>query len=38
MPDHIIMKVTGIRDTETLKKYKKTSQRSVEDLAHKYAI
>jgi integrase len=38
MPDHIIMKVTGIRDTETLKKYKKTSQRSVENLAHKYAI
>ncbi len=38
MPDHIIMKITGIRDTETLKKYKKTSQRSVEDSAHKYAI
>ncbi|AVR47212.1 hypothetical protein C7S20_19235 [Christiangramia fulva] len=29
MPDHIIMKITGIRDPKTLQKYKKTSQRSV---------
>ncbi|CAL2114116.1 Integrase-like protein [Tenacibaculum sp. 190130A14a] len=31
MPDHIIMKITGIRNTETLAKYKKTSQDSVFD-------
>lgn len=31
MPDHIIMKITGIRDPKTLLKYKKTSMRSVEE-------
>ena len=29
MPDHIIMKITGIKDVKTLDKYKKTSQMSV---------
>jgi len=36
MPDHIIMKITGIRDSKTLLKYKKTSQRSVIDSMQKY--
>jgi len=31
MPDHIIMKVTGIRDPKTLMKYKKTNMRTVEE-------
>jgi integrase len=35
MPDHIIMKITGIRDPKTLLKYKKTSQRAVEDSMNK---
>lgn len=35
MPDHIIMKITGIRDSKTLLKYKKTSQQSVTDYANK---
>lgn len=35
MPDHIIMKITGIRDPKTLQKYKKTSQQSVSDFANK---
>lgn len=35
MPDHIIMKITGIRDPKTLMKYKKTSQQSVSDFANK---
>lgn len=29
MPDHIIMKITGIRKADTLTKYKKTNQESV---------
>ena len=29
MPDHIIMKITGIKDPKTLLKYKKTAQQSV---------
>lgn len=36
MPDHIIMKITGIRDPKTLQKYKKTSQRSIIDAMNKY--
>ncbi|NOU60719.1 phage integrase SAM-like domain-containing protein [Marinifilum caeruleilacunae] len=36
MPDHIIMKITGIRDPKTLIKYKKTSQKSVIDSMQKY--
>ncbi|WP_407268758.1 hypothetical protein [Tenacibaculum maritimum] len=35
MPDHIIMKITGISDPKTLKKYKKTSQKSVSHFANK---
>ena len=35
MPDHIIMKITGIRDPKTLIKYKKTSQQAVTDFANK---
>ncbi len=35
MPDHIIMKITGIKDPKTLIKYKKTSQQTVTDFAHK---
>ncbi len=35
MPDHIIMKITGIRNIETLQKYKKTSQKSVIDSMNK---
>jgi integrase len=31
VPDHIIMKITGIKDVKTLDKYKKTAQRSVVD-------
>lgn len=31
MPDHVIMKICGIRDPKTLIKYKKTSQQSVID-------
>ena len=31
IPDHIIMKITGIRDPKTLTKYKKTNQRAVTD-------
>lgn len=29
MPDHIIMKITGIKDSKTLEKYKKTNQKTV---------
>lgn len=36
MPDHIIMKITGIRDIKTLHKYKKTSQHSVMEAMNKY--
>ena len=36
MPDHIIMKITGIKDTKTLLKYKKTSQKSVVESMNKY--
>jgi integrase len=36
MPDHVIMKITGIRDPATLLKYKKTSQQSVIDQMNKY--
>ncbi|MDQ2178806.1 phage integrase SAM-like domain-containing protein [Marinifilum sp. D714] len=36
MPDHIIMKITGIKDPKTLIKYKKTSQKSVVDSMQKY--
>ena len=36
MPDHVIMKITGIRDTKTLVKYKKTSQQSVTEAMDKY--
>lgn len=36
MPDHIIMKITGIKDPKTLLKYKKTSQQSVIDSMNKY--
>ncbi len=35
MPDHIIMKITGIRKVETLAKYKKTTQKSVVDSMNK---
>ena len=35
MPDHIIMKICGIRDPKTLVKYKKTSQQAVSDFANK---
>jgi len=35
LPDHIIMKVTGIRDPKTLQKYKKTSNQSVTDAVSK---
>ena len=31
MPDHIIMKITGIRDPKTLTKYKKTAQHSIRE-------
>ncbi len=36
MPDHIIMKITGIKDPNTLTKYKKTSQKSIVDSMNKY--
>ena len=36
MPDHIIMKITGIKDPKTLIKYKKTSQKSVIESMNKY--
>lgn len=36
MPDHIIMKITGIKDEKTLRKYKKTSQKSVEEFMFKH--
>ncbi|UGU14432.1 tyrosine-type recombinase/integrase [Sinomicrobium kalidii] len=36
MPDHIIMKVTGIKNPQTLIKYKKTSQRSIKEQMEKY--
>lgn len=36
MPDHVIMKITGIRKVETLLKYKKTSQQSIIDSMNKY--
>ena len=36
MPDHIIMKITGIKDPKTLLKYKKTSQKSVVESMNKY--
>lgn len=35
MPDHIIMKITGIRDPKTLLKYKKTNQQAVADFMNK---
>lgn len=35
LPDHIIMKITGIRNYDTLKKYKRTSQQSVRDYYEK---
>ena len=35
MPDHVIMKITGIKDVDTLKKYKKTSQNTVFFFANK---
>lgn len=35
MADHLIMKITGIKDPTTLLKYKKTSQRSVEEAMKK---
>lgn len=35
MPDHIIMAITGIRDTKTLSKYKKTNQTTVKDFMNK---
>jgi len=35
LPDHIIMKITGIRDPKTLLKYKKTSQRSIVEMFNK---
>lgn len=38
MPDHIIMKITGIRDPKTLQKYKKTSQRSVMESIDRYNL
>lgn len=34
MPDHIIMKITGIRKADTLTKYKKTNQESVINFMH----
>ena len=36
MPDHVIMKITGIRDPKTLLKYKKTSQKSIVESMKKY--
>jgi len=36
MPDHIIMKITGIRNPKTLTKYKKTSQKSVVESMDRY--
>lgn len=36
MPDHIIMKITGIKDPATLIKYKKTSQKSIVESMNKY--
>lgn len=36
MPDHLIMKITGIRDPKTLTKYKKTSQNAVKEAMDKY--
>jgi site-specific recombinase XerD len=36
MPDHVIMKITGIRDPKTLQKYKKTSQSSIVESMNKY--
>lgn len=35
MPDHIIMKVTGIKDPKTLLKYKKTNQKTISDFVKK---
>ena len=35
MPDHIIMKITGIKDPKTLNRYKKTSQRSAKEWMNK---
>ncbi len=35
MPDHIIQKITGIKDTKTLAIYKKTSQNSVKEWGNK---
>lgn len=34
IPDHIIMKITGIRDPKTLVKYKKTNQQTVTDFVN----
>lgn len=36
MADHLIMKITGIRDPKTLLKYKKTSDRSVIEAMNKF--
>jgi len=36
MPDHVIMKITGIRSFVTLIKYKKTSQNSIIESMNKY--
>jgi len=35
IPDHIIMKITGIRDPKTLIKYKKTNQQTITDFVKK---
>ncbi len=35
MPDHIIMKITGIEDPKTLLKYKKTNQKTVAEFMNK---
>ena len=33
MPDHIIISITGIRDSKTLKKYKKVNKDSIMESA-----
>lgn len=35
MPDHVIMKITGIKDPKTLLKYKKTNQKTVSEFMNK---
>tara|TARA_R110001632_G_scaffold137804_2_gene253429 strand:+ start:17311 stop:18630 length:1320 start_codon:yes stop_codon:yes gene_type:complete len=35
MPDHVIMKITGIKDPKTLVKYKKTNQKTVSEFMNK---